>query len=526
MNVKKLILALLATSALTFAGAARAQDPAATAAPGEAEADAALVMQPEAPLSADDLAAKAAFLEAQVDALQEQLNELKAQMGRVTPSWKGAPLMADADAGWSFKPRGRIQYDTAYIENPNNAIVTRNLGFNTRVRRVRLGVEGTIPGGFGYKFEMDYANSAVGFGDVILTYTPKNQPWFVTIGNHESLDGLDQITSSRFLSFLERAQMNDAFANTRRLGISLGLQDKANLLRVNAGLFTAHTIDGGFDNDGWIGAARATYSPRALGGMLHLGANFQHRQFQSNAGATLSNSINAPSTNQQARYRARPFLQTTDVRFVDTGNFAAKSDDMIGLELGGIFGPFHVAGEAQWTKVNAYRAGDRLSGLDAFPTATFLVPSDNPGFFSWYAEAGYYLTGETRGYKVERLGGQWDRTKVLKPLSKGGSGAVQLNARFDYLDLNSRAIQQGFTNNFTTGIFVASNNFARGGIQTGYLASLIWIPEDYVRFLLQFVHTEVEGGPFGATVRPASTRPTDKLSYGVNSVALRAQVDF
>ena len=53
-------------------------------------------------------------------------------------------------------------------------LVTRNLGFNTRVRRIRLGAEGTIPGGFGYKFEMDFANSSVGFGDAIITYTPKN----------------------------------------------------------------------------------------------------------------------------------------------------------------------------------------------------------------------------------------------------------------------------------------------------------------------------------------------------------------
>ena len=171
--------------------------------------------------------------------------------------------------------------------------------------------------------------------------------------------------------------------------------------------------------------------------MLHLGANFQHREFQSNNGATVSNSVGAPSTNQQGRYRARPFLQTTDVRFVDTGNFAAKSDNIFGVELAGIFGPLHVAGEAQWTRSMPIRPATRATGLDAFPTATFLVPSDDPSFFSWYAEAGYFLTGETRGYK----NGLWDRTKVLKPFSKGGWGAFQVNARYDYLDLNSRKLQ-------------------------------------------------------------------------------------
>ena len=32
-----------------------------------------------------------------------------------------------------------------------------------------------------------------------------------------------------------------------------------------------------------------------------------------------------------------------------------------------------------------------------------------------YFEVGYYLTGESRGYK----GGKWDRTKVLNPFDKG-----------------------------------------------------------------------------------------------------------
>ncbi|HEX8063806.1 MAG TPA: porin [Allosphingosinicella sp.] len=508
-----LTLALLATPALTVSAAAGAQE-----APPADE----VTVPPEAPATNDDLAAKAAFLEAQVESLQEQLNELKTQMSRATPVWKGAPQLEDKESGWTFKPRGRIQYDAGYVENPDDAIATRNLGFNHRVRRVRLGAEGAIPGGFGYKFEMDFANSAVGFGDLVLTYTPKDKPWSVTIGNHETFESLEQVTSSRFISFLERAQMNDAFTHTRRLGLSVGLQDKRNVLRFNAGLFAAHSIDASVDNEGWIAAGRATYSPRAFGGMLHLGVNAQHREFQSNNGATVTSSVGAPSTNRQGRYRARPFLQTADVRFVDTGNFAAKSDNIVGIEAGGIFGPLHVVGEAQWTKVDAYSAGDRLTGLDAFPTATFLVPSGDPSFLSFYAEAGYFLTGETRGYK----NGMWDRTKVSKPFSKGGWGALQVNARFDYLDLNSRKIHNGFTNNFTTGAATASSNLGRGGEQTGYLASLIWIPEDYIRFLLQVSHTRVRGGPFAATVDAGSGLPLDRRSYTVNGAALRAQLDF
>jgi phosphate-selective porin OprO/OprP len=521
MKSKLIMSVLLATSALVWTSVAQAQQ----AQPAQADNDADTKVAPEAPATPEDLSSKQAFLEAQLEAMQAQINDLKSQLVKATPTWKGAPQWDDKDAGFSFKVRGRFQYDTAWIENPKDRIVTRDLGFDSRVRRVRLGVEGTLGGGFGYKFEMDYANSTVGFGDAVFTYSPPGRPFQFIVGNHETFESLEQISSSRFISFLERAQMNDAFIHTRRLGVSANYADSTNTLRFGAGLFTAHTIDASTDNDGWIGATRLTYSPQAMGGQLHLGLNAQYRNFQANNGGTASSSSGAPSTNQLARYRARPFLQTTGVRFVDTGSagFAAKSDTILGVELAGIFKSFHFAGEAQWLKVNAYAPGDIATGLDSFGGAnTVLVPTGNPSFFSWYAEVGYYLTGETRGYK----NGAWDRTKVLHPFSKGGWGAVQINARYDYLDLDSDKLKFGLNNNFNTGATSAGTSLSRGGKQQGFLASLIWIPEDYVRLMLQFAHTRVTGGPSASTVITDPSKPVDERNFSSNSVATRIQFDF
>ena len=172
---KTLIVALLCGTAASFSMPAAAQDlPEAQQQeptepdPSDATADAAIA----AVTPTDDAQAKIELLEAQVEALQEALEGIKAQMTATTPSWKGAPLYEDKEAGWSFKPRGRIQWDAGYVSNPDDNIITRNLGWNTRARRIRLGAEGTIPGGFGYKFEMDFANASVGFGDCILSYAP------------------------------------------------------------------------------------------------------------------------------------------------------------------------------------------------------------------------------------------------------------------------------------------------------------------------------------------------------------------
>lgn len=521
-----LLRVLLWASAMAFAPQAYAQEKEAEPPADAPSADdqSTTVSAEEANISAAD--AQAAELEAKIEGLQAQLTELKAAMTKATPTWKGAPQWNDTDEGWSFKVRGRLMIDTAYTSKPNNYVANRNLGFNSRVRRFRIGVEGGIPGGFGYKAEADFANAAVGFGDVVMSYAPAGKIWGWTFGNQESLDGMEQITSSRWSSFIERNQANDAFGNTRRIGLVLNLKSKDNLLRLDTGIFAAHSIDASLDNDGWIGAARATYTPFVGGGFVHMGLNFQHREFQSNDAATASTSVGAPSTNQVARYRARPFLQTTDVRYVDTGNFAAKSDNIYGVELYGVFKSLHFGGEAQYTKVNAYKAGDIATGLDAFAGGTALVtPTGDPSFFSGFAEVGYFLTGETRGYK----NGLWDRTKVLHPFNKGGWGAFQLTGRFDYLDLDSNKLKNGQTNNFTTGastLAALNSRLGRGGKQTGYLFGLTWIPQDYLRFLVNYIHTEVEGGPLAATVKPLSTKPVDQRKYSTDAIAIRASIDW
>lgn len=526
MKRSTLLRVLLWASAMAFAPHAYAQEKEAEPPADAPSADdqSTTVSAEEANISAAD--AQAAELEAKIEGLQAQLTELKAQMNKAMPTWKGAPQWNDTDEGWSFKVRGRLMLDAAYMKEPNGYTANKNLGFNTRVRRFRIGVEGTLAGDFAYKGEVDYANSTVGFGDVILTYQPKGKPWNIAIGNMETNDGMEQITSSRWSSFIERAQANDAFIQTRRLGINLGYVSKDQLFRWNGGLFAAHSIDASLDNDGWIAATRATYTPYVGSGFVHFGAHYQHRAFASNASAVASTSIGAPSTNQVARYRARPFLQTTDVRFVDTGNFAAKSDDIFGAELFGVFKSLHVGGEAQYTKVKAYRAGTQvLDPRDSFATNPIVTPTGDPSFFSAYAEVGYFLTGETRGYKA----GVWDRTKVLHPYNKGGSGAVQLIGRVDYLDLDSAKLKNGLTNNFTNGVTTLAalnTRLGRGGKQTGYLFGVTWIPTDYVRFLLNYIHTEVEGGPFAAAVKPLSTKPVDQRTYSTDGFAIRAQFDF
>lgn len=481
----------------------------------------------QAKARAESAEARAAAALAQAEAVKaEAAKPVKPAEPAFAVNWKGAPEIATKD-GWSFKPRGRLHLDAGTISSPG-ALTNPSLGGNMRVRRARLGAEGTMPGGLGYKAELDFANGSAAMADFFVSYSPGNAPLVLRVGNFETLNGIEQITSSNNISTIERATFNDAFLNSRRLGASLAYRGKNDEWRAEVAVFAAHALDSSLDNDGWIGAGRLTWMPKALGGQLHLGVNYQYRDFASNIAGGTSTGANMPSTNQLARYRARPGSQLTDVRFVDTGSFAAKGDSILGLEAAGIFGPLHVASEAQWLKARGYRAGDLATGNDAFAGGnSAVVPVANPGFFGAYGEVGYFLIGETRGYK--RGDGTWARTKVLDPIGKGGAGGIQVIARYEHLDLSDEDLVGGPTNNFTTGtsaLAALNSRLGRGGTQSSYIVGVNWYLNDYLRLMLNYGRVEVEGGPQAAIVDPASTLPVNQRNYGVNVLQSRLQFDF
>ncbi len=480
-----------------------------------------LAQEATAPITSEE----AALLRAEVQKLREEVQALKAAQAQTqqaiitavkpaapVPSWKGAPQFSDG-GGFSFKPKGQIQVDGGYVSSPGSVggtvgpvsgtfgaagVNTNNLGFNTRLRRVNIGADGTLPGGFGYSFELELSQGSVGYEDIVLTYQAKDSPILLKLGHQYPLQSLDQMTSSKFTSFMERAGNTDAFGYSRRIGLS-ATYSKGDVT-LATGLFSEDGVTQSFARTGWQASARGTWSPKLGAFQTHLGLNFQHRV--------------TPRDAQNVRLRQRPYVQLTDQRFIDTGRIAADGDDIFGIEIGGTTKGLHFAGEAQWLKVRAFNTAAMVFGPNRGTggASAFLV--SDPSFFSGYGEIGYFLTGETRGYK----GGKWDRTKVLHPFDKGGWGAVQLNGRIDYTDL-----QQGVG---TGAITPSSLNFVNGGKQLGIEASLIWLPNDYVKLMAQYAHINVSGGP-AATAAISTVQPLFyNNKYSSDALTMRAQLDF
>ena len=506
MTTTKWGFALLAATAMTTMVAAplRAQDA-------------------DAPVTAEEAAAQLEFLKAQVDALQAQLDAVKKTAGIITPAWKGMPEFSAPD-GYRFKVSGELQFDAGQVSNPGpNKLNTPNLGYNARSRRLLIGAAGALPGDFSYSFQFNLAEGVVDYEDMIIEFAPHKSPLTFTLGYFYPFSSMENMMSNRFTSFVERAQLNDATSNGRRLGVAATYANKAGDFRIQGGLFNegingnpnpsysaasvVNPVTGAvvttvsqnnpnlFDRTGYEFSARTVYSPQMFGGQIHLGASAQYRRFRQTA--------------LGLQYRARPFTQTTDQRFVGTGNIAAKGDEIYGVEAMFIKGPFHAAGEAQYIRVEGYRPGTVVTPPQVLLGTTY---PNNPHFITGYGEAGFWLTGETRGYK----NGKVDRTKILNPVSAGGLGGLQLVGRVDYIDLTEQV------NNPAAGSFGLVN----GGKQIGYLGALNYWPIDYVRFTAEYARAEVTGGPQAANVQPLSAAAIPNRKYGTDTFVFRAQIDF
>lgn len=430
------------------------------AAPAQAQSGEADAIQREL----EAMRAQMAAMAERIETLETQLEEASADTasapasGEAEPvtdiAWNGAPEIS-GEGGWSFKPRGRLEFDAGFTSVPEST--GRDDGFGNEVRRARLGVEGDIPGGFGYMLEADFAGNEVAVTDAYLSYA--DGPAEIVVGQRKTFQSLEELTSDLHTTFIERAAFTDAFGFERRLGIAASYE--RGIVLAQAGLFTDNIADTQSGNRGV--SARLVAMPEVGGAQLHFGGSVSY------------NDLDDPRAT--IRYRQRPLVHFTSERFVDTGSLGGDSEFGYGLEGAAVVGPFHAAAETFWQQV------ERPGALA------------DPTFFGGYAEIGYFLTrGDSRGYG----GGTFDRIEPASPVGEGGFGAVQVNLRYDYLDLNDAGVI--------------------GGKQNGYFASLVWTLTDYTRFLVNYGRLQYEDA-----VHPAAGGDT---SYGVDAFGVRAQLDF
>ena len=333
------------------------------------------------------------------------------------------PATAFAQDDFTVNLGGRLHVDYA-TGSADNA----DFDFSaTALRRARLKGSGQYGKNLKYKIEATFDEGGdVNLEDAFLQWTPNGSAFSFKAGHFKTQNSLEESASSLDVALVERAAFTDAFQLDRRVGFEVSTKSSDYLLQL--GVFgenleaTSNNASGTegiafagraaykFDLDGFGGAELPGHS------LVHVGGSFRYRD---------------QNDSDDLRYRQRPFAENTS-RIISTGRIA-DSDTFFGGELAGLFGPAWA--QAEYTIVNA----NCVEGST--------VCTEDPSFNAFSIGGGYFFGGH-RNYKI----GKFKRPTIENPVTKGGWGALSVNARYDTLDLTDEGIEGGDIDTFAAGV--------------------------------------------------------------------------
>lgn len=360
---------------------------------------------------------------------------------------KTAP-QKDGD-GFQLKPRWRVHYDVGKVSVPANVAMPER-GWNDTLRRAYVGVDAKFGGGVSARAELDLSGDNPEFTDLFLSY--EKNDFTVTAGQQKVFQSLDDMTSDLHLGFAERAAFVEAFGFGRRLGVTAQIK-RADFI-VQAGVSTDPLVALDDVADNGLGLnARLIWAPKMGETQLHLAGSASWRDRKDFADVA-------------QRFRVRPYTRTISTRFLASPSVKVESETGFGAEAAFIRGRLHGVAEGYWLRPDLAKG------------AAFR----DPKMWGGYAELGLFLTKDKRSYK----GGNFGAVKPSAPVGSGGIGAVQINARYDYLDLGK---------GFSAGEAPVAQSWGR---QRAMLGSLVWTPIENVAFSMNYSKSRYQDAAIAA----------------------------
>ncbi|MDD2864942.1 MAG: porin [Methylococcales bacterium] len=401
-----------------------------------------------------ELRSKIELQDNQIKALEEHAKAGEEE-GLVEIKKDGGIEFKSRDGNFKMAINGRMQVDSQVnVSNQVGAAAGANtpntLDDGVALRRGRLGIEGTFFKNTGYKFEYDFTRgngtNGAGVTDAFLSYHV-SKPLELKFGAFKEPFSLEEATSNRYLTFIERNMVTNTFIdnlNTYKMGIgasysadrwqtALSLQTEpvgANVSsstnsngganRNNGGGDTSWEVNGRVSGMPWMESKTKFWHTGVSGSYIALNNNYLANGSFSNGGVSFANGLN----NNVDRTSILNTGNLTSGARGTAGYRQAEHLTRFGAETAVVYGPFSAQSEYIQTNVSGsgYGNGATLDG--------------------YYGYMSYFLTGESRAYKSKT--GAWDRLKPNHNFDgKGGWGAWEVAAGYDYINLNDGAIKGG-----------------------------------------------------------------------------------
>lgn len=393
-----------------------------------------------------------------------------------------ARLLPTVDLGKKF-PKvtfgGQLQVDAGWFnQSTSSRLTVGDVQDAAGVRRARINAFGSLAENVDFKLQLDFGfPGRPSYADAYVDFTKIPILGVIRAGQFKQPEGLEYLTTNRFLTFMERSPSNLLMPN-RRMGI--GTFNRTEDGRATW-FFSAYRTgtdqyaDDLNDNGAFAGMGRMTWLvwDGDFDKYFHLGGSFGI------AGATNGRvrygtlGGNAPEWGLFVGTIGTPEFAQSTPSFVDTKAFNALNVLLSNFEAAWTYGPFSLQGEFTANQVNRPNA----------PYAFF------PGY---YAQASYFITGEHRPYN--RNLAVFDRVIPHTEYGRGRllGGAWEVAFRIANLNLNSENI--------------------RGGDITDGTVGVNWYLNPYTRVYFNYIHSYLQKEPIGPS--------------NANVFAMRAQVDF
>ena len=342
------------------------------------------------------------------------------QESSFSTKWSNGYKVTSADKKFNMKFGGRVQWDNAFFSY-DDALDTLygDVKNGTEFRRVRFFNQGSIYGNVKYKMQLDFGGGKIGFKDVFITIGGIPVLGNLTVGHFKEPFRLVSLTSSKYISFMERAFPTNMIPE-RNVGFMFANSFMSKKLSAQFGVFR-HADKAGNDkksNDGYAITSRITglvIDNKENHQLLHLGVGYSYRVPDSK---TFKISLRPEA------HLSHKFVKTGDIEEVD-------NIGLFNFEAAFVMGSLSLQGE--YTQADVH-IGDKTESLN-----------------SYYGMATYFLTGEKRPYKNSYAG--FSRVKPKHNFGKdGGMGAFELTARYSSGNLNGKTINGGQLNDITLGI--------------------------------------------------------------------------
>ena len=352
--------------------------------------------------------------------------ELEVEVGEVAEgsmekqglSWRYGLRYETESGQFRLRLGGLFQYDGAFFEEGSDL---SNADDGSEFRRARLVVEGALGKHGEFRVQYDFTDKEGSESIDDLWVSVKNLPRLgrVKLGHFKESFGLENLTSSRDTTFMERA-LPGAFVPGRNLGVAFSNAVIDNRATWALGLFrdTSSKLD--VDSESAMVTGRVTGLPwyREDGEkLLHLGAGFSYRKLDKS----------------NFSYGRRPEAHLAP-RYLDTGGFVVNDLYLVNAELALVHGAFSFQSEYFYS--NAQSDAGRDVEFDGI-----------------YAQASYFITGEHRPYK--KSAGTFDKVSPNRNFFLGGvqgPGAWEVAIRYSRIDLDDADIMGGREHNITAAV--------------------------------------------------------------------------